>query len=700
VDNNHGPGQDISGSDGIGDTAYEIPGGGTDNYPFMNQITPPAPPGEINYTLDITPDPFAGGTVDASPGPEEPNWYAEDTVVTLTANANPGWTFSHWSGNLTGSTNPDNITMDSNKSVTATFTKDQYTLTINIVGNGSVAKDPSQSTYTYGTLVNLNATADPGWTFDHWSGDLSGSLNPETINMTSDKTVNATFTEDQYTLTINIVGNGSVDVDPAGLYKYDTVVTLTANATTGWSFAGWSGPDGGLVDGNNKIIMTKNMEVTATFTKGWESLMNFTGDLLGADTVVFGEKGDASDGIDTMDVPKPPSPGAPYIYAYIEHDLPGTSHDILWEEYRLYNASNDLQIWDLFVETDTTGGSGHETVEVNITWDKDVLATETQYEHIDLYDVLSGDLLEDMTTVETYEFTADSGMANHFQIICSDNHDPVAVPESYETMEAHKLIVAAPGVLLNDFDVDGDLLTVVVPPETDVSNGTLTLYTDGSFEYMPDLGFSGIDSFTYKANDGALDSNIVTVTIEVLQLNHIEVQDGWNLISMPVGESIDKTDILVRYLDDDYTWTKAVAANITADPTFGWNSGMYTVESILIPGDAYWMWSYQDCELLIPSNAEADNHITNLAVAWNLVGIPYDTPLLKTNISIYYNGDLYTWDEATTDNNPTGEPIILGFVFGWNRASQNYVVLTDTDPFMPGYGYWMYAFHGCALKKA
>lgn len=295
-----------------------------------------------------------------------------------------------------------------------------------------------------------------------------------------------------------------------------------------------------------------------------------------------------------------------------------------------------------------------------------------------------------MKAVGTYVFTADSGMANHFQIRCTDNHAPVAYDDDhYETMEAHELNVIAPGILANDYDEDGDTLTAVL--ETDVSDGTLTLNADGSFDYMPDLGFFGTDSFTYKAYDGELYSNIATVTIEVKKLNHIDLQDGWNLISMPVGESIDKTDILVRYLGTDYTWTDAVVADIIADPTFGWNAGMYTVESTLIPGDAYWMWSYQDCELLIPSNVEAGNHITNLAVAWNLVGIPYGTSLEKTQINVYYNGDLYTWEEAVNAG------IIVEHLYDWDRASQNYAL---TDTFMPGYGYWVYAYHGCALKKA
>jgi len=69
----------------------------------------------------------------------------------------------------------------------------EYTLTININSLGTVIIDPNQETYIHGTLINLTAIDDSGWTFDHWSGNLNGSENPTTINMISNKTVIAHF---------------------------------------------------------------------------------------------------------------------------------------------------------------------------------------------------------------------------------------------------------------------------------------------------------------------------------------------------------------------------------------------------------------------------------------------------------------------------------------------------------------------------
>ena len=75
------------------------------------------------------------------------------------------------------------------------------------------------------------------------------------------------------------------------------------------------------------------------------------------------------------------------------------------------------------------------------------------------------------------------------------------------------MTIPAPGVLANDTDVDGDTLTAVLVDT--VSNGTLTLNDNGSFTYTPDPYFNGTDSFTYRAKDAELTSEIATVKINV-----------------------------------------------------------------------------------------------------------------------------------------------------------------------------------------
>ena len=102
-----------------------------------------------------------------------------------------------------------------------------------------------------------------------------------------------------------------------------------------------------------------------------------------------------------------------------------------------------------------------------------------------------------------------------------DGQAPVAVADSYATPEDVALDVAAPGLLANDTDADGDPLSAV--KVTDPAHGTLTVNANGSFRYVPNANFNGTDSFTYKANDGGKDSNVVTATITVGAVSDVPV---------------------------------------------------------------------------------------------------------------------------------------------------------------------------------
>jgi hypothetical protein len=97
--------------------------------------------------------------------------------------------------------------------------------------------------------------------------------------------------------------------------------------------------------------------------------------------------------------------------------------------------------------------------------------------------------------------------------ITNVNDAPVATGDSYVTNSNATLNVAAPGVLGNDSDIDSPSLSSQLV--SDVSHGTLTLQSDGSFSYTSSPDFEGSDSFTYHAYDGAAYSNVVTVNITV-----------------------------------------------------------------------------------------------------------------------------------------------------------------------------------------
>ncbi|MBN2849237.1 MAG: tandem-95 repeat protein, partial [Erysipelotrichaceae bacterium] len=102
------------------------------------------------------------------------------------------------------------------------------------------------------------------------------------------------------------------------------------------------------------------------------------------------------------------------------------------------------------------------------------------------------------------------------------NDAPVAQDDSYIIDEDNPLSVPAAGVMENDSDVDGPSLNVSLL--SDVSNGTLVLNPDGSFEYTPDANFNGVDSFTYTLTDGTL-SDTATVTITINAINDAPVAE-------------------------------------------------------------------------------------------------------------------------------------------------------------------------------
>jgi len=229
---------------------------------------------QVYYTLTVNISPQGGGSVSLNPSGGS---YTAGTQVTLTAVANSGYVFSSWSGDLSGTQNPATITMDSNKVVTANFTLSggggtTYTLSVNVspTGSGVVYLDPSGGVYTAGTQVTLTAVANSGYVFSSWSGDLSGTQNPATITMDSNKLVTANFTQQQqYSLNIviNPQGSGVVSINPfKGSYTAGEQVQLTAMANNGYVFSSWSGDLSGTQNPTT-ITMDTNKTIVANFVQ-------------------------------------------------------------------------------------------------------------------------------------------------------------------------------------------------------------------------------------------------------------------------------------------------------------------------------------------------------------------------------------------------------------------------------------------------
>jgi VCBS repeat-containing protein len=127
----------------------------------------------------------------------------------------------------------------------------------------------------------------------------------------------------------------------------------------------------------------------------------------------------------------------------------------------------------------------------------------------------------------TYQASGGGATSNLVTVslsVASVPDTPVASPNSYTKNEDAVLTVAAPGLLGNDKDGDGDPLSAVLV--SGPSHGTLSLNPDGSFVYTPVPNYNGPDGFTYRASDGTLQSADAAVTITVKSVNDAPVAVG------------------------------------------------------------------------------------------------------------------------------------------------------------------------------
>jgi len=149
---------------------------------FSCEIEEPIP----TYKLVTSVNPTEGGTVSPSSGTFE-----ENSSVSITATPGPEYLFLGWSGSITSNDNPLSVVMNSDKSLTATFTKRQYPLTITIEGEGTVSE--TSENYELGEKVTLTAIPNEGWTFEEWKGDVTSTENPIEVTIDGPKAITVVF---------------------------------------------------------------------------------------------------------------------------------------------------------------------------------------------------------------------------------------------------------------------------------------------------------------------------------------------------------------------------------------------------------------------------------------------------------------------------------------------------------------------------
>ncbi len=191
------------------------------------------------------------------------------TVVSLTTTADPGWTFTQWSGDCTG-TDICQVTMDDDRSLTAHFSQNEYTLDVHIVGQGGVDAEPEQDSYFYGDVVTLTATTELDWTFVDWSGDVNSVENPLHLTMDSDKTLTATFQLKTYVITPTFGAGGVVTPSVPQTVSPGDDITFTIAASFGYHIddVAVDGISLGAISSYTFINVVSNHTISATFAQG------------------------------------------------------------------------------------------------------------------------------------------------------------------------------------------------------------------------------------------------------------------------------------------------------------------------------------------------------------------------------------------------------------------------------------------------
>ena len=136
--------------------------------------------------------------------------YKAQTVVRLTSTPNNGWLFSKWViDDNTYTENPIDIKIEKGSSVVAYFIRDTFELNLNVIGSGTIKEEvivqPSQ--YEYETITRLTAVPADGWEFVSWSGDVESNENPIQLQITSNTSITALFTEIEEPITIRVSEN-------------------------------------------------------------------------------------------------------------------------------------------------------------------------------------------------------------------------------------------------------------------------------------------------------------------------------------------------------------------------------------------------------------------------------------------------------------------------------------------------------------
>jgi len=228
------------------------------------------------YTLSI--DVTGEGTVTKNPDKVE---YTHGEEVQLTAIPDAGWSFTNWTGDLSGSDNPKAIVMDQNRSVSATFIIDTYTI-VATAGPGGAIEPEGQVQVNHGDDKEFVITPDAGYEIADVVVDgvsVGAVANYTFNNVVSDHTIDASFSLLEYTITVSASPLEGGTVSGGGVYMHGETVDLTAVPDDSYRFKNWT--EGGVVvstNANYSFTASTSRDLVANFIeKTYELTVKLSG---------------------------------------------------------------------------------------------------------------------------------------------------------------------------------------------------------------------------------------------------------------------------------------------------------------------------------------------------------------------------------------------------------------------------------------
>jgi len=593
-----------------------------------------APPTQYTLTMAVS----GSGSTTPSVGSHT---YDEDTVVPLTATPASDWLFDHWSGSVSGSTNPTSVTMTAAKSVTAHFVEappTQYTLTMAVSGSGSTTPSVGSHTYDEDTVVPLTATPAAGWLFDHWSGSVSGSANPTSVTMTAAKSVTAHFVEappTQYTLTMAVSGSGSTTPSVGShTYDEDTVVPLTATPASDWLFDHWSGSVSGSTNPTS-VTMTAAKSVTAHFVEAPPTQYTLTMAVSGSGSTT------PSAGPHTYDedtvVPLTATPAAGWLFDHWSGSVSGSTNptSVTMTESKSARAcfkqttppvSKCLLKIIVAGEGSTSPCAGAHLLDSGST----VTVTATPAAGW-AFDHWSGDLSGTETAVSV---TINSQMQVTAHFVASGTVPACCTELSHTCVGKGWHLISLPGLICPPCSGDsGGWLCCAL--RDDMPTQHVHVYSPSSAGWLTDPCLAndycaGMGFALWSEGTQRIDARLGNPDGSV----EIGAAPTWALIAVPFSYSVSLDDIRVIRGSRTETLDGAIAAGWIGEYGFehSVNSGYQAFllsEGVLEPWQAYWFRILEGCTFVIP--ARQSNNVPRSLVSMTQlrqagVELPPDLP--------------------------------------------------------------------------